>query len=100
MADRETDFTWERRLLLPVFLSVTIVTVEELLSERLRSSSSAEAEDPVVSRAPKAGPSAFVEDDEYDELMAKKAALPKTKFGDAYDPAHVDNLRKLMEARK
>ena len=43
---------------------------------------------------------AFVEDDEYDELMAKKAALPKTKFGDAYNPAHVENLRKQMEARK
>jgi arylformamidase len=30
---------------------------------------------------------AFLEDAEYDELMAKKAALPVTKFGDAYDPA-------------
>jgi len=31
-------------------------------------------------------------------LMAKKAALPKTKFGDAYDPAHVERLNKLTLA--
>jgi arylformamidase len=43
---------------------------------------------------------AFVEDDEYDELMARKVALPTTKFGDAYDPAHVENLRMQMEARR
>ena len=42
---------------------------------------------------------AFVEDDEYEELMAKKAAMPKTKFGDAYDPKHVENLNKQVEAR-
>ncbi len=29
---------------------------------------------------------AFVEDDEYEELMAKKESMPKTRFGDAYDP--------------
>ncbi len=38
---------------------------------------------------------AMVDDAEYEELMAKKAALPKTKFGDAYDPSHVEKLNKL-----
>lgn len=40
---------------------------------------------------------AFVEDDEYDKLMAKAATMPKTKFGDAYDPTHVDRLNKLSK---
>ena len=43
---------------------------------------------------------AFVEDDEYADLMALKASLPKTKFGDAINPQHVDNLKRQMEARK
>ncbi|MBA4419705.1 MAG: cyclase [Anaerolinea sp.] len=38
---------------------------------------------------------AFVEDDEYEELMEKAATMPKTKFGDAYDPTHVDRLNKM-----
>ena len=38
---------------------------------------------------------AMVDDAEYEALMAKKASLPKTKFGDAYDPAHVERLNKL-----
>ena len=38
---------------------------------------------------------AFVDDDEYQDLMKKKASMPKTKFGDAYDPAHVERLEKL-----
>jgi kynurenine formamidase len=38
---------------------------------------------------------AFVDDERYEELMAKKSALPKTKFGDAYDPSHVEQLNKL-----
>jgi hypothetical protein len=38
---------------------------------------------------------AFVDDAEYEELMAKKASLPKTKFGDAYNPEHVKQLNKL-----
>ncbi|MCJ7551864.1 MAG: cyclase family protein [Anaerolineae bacterium] len=42
---------------------------------------------------------AFVEDDEYDELMAKKAAMPQTKFGDAYDPAHLESLDNQVKAR-
>jgi hypothetical protein len=35
---------------------------------------------------------AIVDDDEYEALQAKKATLPKTKFGDAYDPMHVDQI--------
>jgi arylformamidase len=38
---------------------------------------------------------AFVEDDEYDELMAKKEKMPKTRFGDVNDPKHVENLDKI-----
>jgi arylformamidase len=41
---------------------------------------------------------AFVDDKEYDALMAKKASMPKTKFGDAYDPTHVERLNKLTKA--
>jgi hypothetical protein len=40
---------------------------------------------------------AMVDDDEYEELMARKAELPKTKFGDAYDPAHVENIQRLKK---
>jgi hypothetical protein len=33
--------------------------------------------------------------------MAQKASLPKTKFGDAFNPAHVERLNKLsMENMK
>jgi arylformamidase len=38
---------------------------------------------------------AFVDDDEYVELMKVKAGMPKTRFGDAYDPSHVDQLNDL-----
>ncbi|HPH95549.1 MAG TPA: cyclase family protein [Anaerolineaceae bacterium] len=41
---------------------------------------------------------AFVEDAEYEEMMAKKATMPKTRFGDAFDPTHVDRLNRLTEA--
>jgi hypothetical protein len=41
---------------------------------------------------------AIVDDAEYESLMAKKAAMPKTKFGDAYDPAHVESINKLSQA--
>ncbi len=37
------------------------------------------------------------EDDEYEESMAKKADLPKTKFGDAFDPAHVEQLNAISK---
>ncbi len=40
---------------------------------------------------------AFVDDDEYDELMAKKATLAKTKHGDAINPAHVESLNKISK---
>jgi kynurenine formamidase len=38
---------------------------------------------------------AIVEDDEYADLMQRKAALPKNRFGDAYDPSHVESINKL-----
>jgi arylformamidase len=42
---------------------------------------------------------AFVDDVRYDELMVKRAQLPKTKYGDAYDPSHVEALNRQIEAR-
>jgi arylformamidase len=41
---------------------------------------------------------AFVEDDEYEQLMAKKASMAKTKFGDAFEPKHVESINKLSKA--
>jgi hypothetical protein len=38
---------------------------------------------------------AMVGDDEYDNLMALKANMPKTRFGDAYNPEHVENINKF-----
>jgi len=38
---------------------------------------------------------AMVEDDEYEELMEKKESMPKSRFGDCYDPKHVESLNKL-----
>jgi arylformamidase len=40
---------------------------------------------------------AFLDDKEYAEVMKKKESLPKTKFGDAYDPAHVERLNELTK---
>lgn len=40
---------------------------------------------------------AFVEDDEYEEMMAKKAGMPKTRFGDAYEPRHVEQINKISQ---
>ena len=40
---------------------------------------------------------AFVEDDEYEDLMAKKAAMKLTKHGDAINPAHVESLNKISK---
>jgi len=40
---------------------------------------------------------AFVEDDEYEALMAKKAAMKLTKHGDAINPAHVESLNKISQ---
>jgi hypothetical protein len=41
---------------------------------------------------------AFVDDGEYAELMKKRESMPKTKFGDAFDPTHVERLNKLSRA--
>ena len=38
---------------------------------------------------------AFVDDDEYAELMKVKATLPVTRFGDAFNPAHVEQINAL-----
>lgn len=40
---------------------------------------------------------AAVDDDEYIELMKKKADLPKTKFGDAYNPKHVESINAISK---
>ena len=40
---------------------------------------------------------AMVEDAEYETLMAKKAGMPKTKFGDAFNPEHIVSLNKLSQ---
>jgi kynurenine formamidase len=41
---------------------------------------------------------AMVDDADYAELMKQKEGLPKTKFGDAYNPAHVEQLNHLSRA--
>lgn len=41
---------------------------------------------------------AFVDDEEYEQLMIQKSTMPTTKFGDAYNPVHVDQLNKLSQA--
>ena len=38
---------------------------------------------------------AMVDDDEYEELMARKAKLPQTRFGDCYDAEHVERISRL-----
>jgi len=38
---------------------------------------------------------AMLEDDEYELLMKKKEEMPKTKFGDVYDPQHVSRINDL-----
>jgi kynurenine formamidase len=40
---------------------------------------------------------AFLEDDEYDKLMAKKASMKLTKHGDATNQAHVESLNKISK---
>jgi hypothetical protein len=35
---------------------------------------------------------AMVDDDEYMALMKQKESMPQTRFGDCYDPAHVERL--------
>ncbi len=41
---------------------------------------------------------AILDDKEYAILEKKRAALPKTKFGDAFDPKHVESINKLSNA--
>ena len=41
---------------------------------------------------------AFVDDAEHEELMKKKAGMPKTRFGDASDPAHVERIERSSRA--
>jgi kynurenine formamidase len=38
---------------------------------------------------------AFVDDDEYAQLMVHKEELPKTRFGDCYNPGHVEQIERL-----
>jgi hypothetical protein len=40
---------------------------------------------------------AFLDDDDYAAVMKKRESLPKTKFGDAYDPTHVERLNALTK---
>jgi arylformamidase len=40
---------------------------------------------------------AMVDDDEYEDLMKVKESLPKTKFGDATNPEHVEHLNALSK---
>jgi kynurenine formamidase len=38
---------------------------------------------------------AFVDDDEYAELMSRKDRMPQSRFGDCYEPEHVDSINRL-----
>jgi kynurenine formamidase len=38
---------------------------------------------------------AFVDDDEYSELMSRKDQLPQSRFGDCYEPQHVESINRL-----
>jgi hypothetical protein len=40
---------------------------------------------------------AFVDDDEYEELMQVKKGLGITKFGDAFNPTHVEQINALSK---
>lgn len=40
---------------------------------------------------------AMVDDEEYEELMNRKAELPKTRFGDGYDPERVERINRLTQ---
>jgi len=41
---------------------------------------------------------AILDDADYEALMQKKAPMPKNRFGDAYDPAHVESINRLSAA--
>jgi len=38
-----------------------------------------------------------VDDDEYETLMARKASIPRSRFGDALNPAHVEQINALSK---
>lgn len=40
---------------------------------------------------------AMVDDDEYEALMAQKAGMSQTRFGDAYNPEHVESIQRLTK---
>jgi hypothetical protein len=42
---------------------------------------------------------AMVSEDEFEELAAHRAELPKTRFEDAFDPRHVDRTNELTVSR-
>jgi hypothetical protein len=42
---------------------------------------------------------AFLDDQEYAELMKLKEIMPVTKFGDAFNPAHVERLNAQVAGR-
>jgi hypothetical protein len=41
---------------------------------------------------------AILEDKEYAGLLKRKAGMQKTKFGDAFNPTHVETIEKLSQA--
>jgi len=41
---------------------------------------------------------AFVDDNEYDKLMTQKAKMAKNRFGDCYEPKHVEKINQLSIA--
>jgi arylformamidase len=43
---------------------------------------------------------AILDDKDYEKVMAEKEKLPKTKFGDAYNPAHVTQIEGFSKANK
>lgn len=43
---------------------------------------------------------AFLDDKEYDEVMKQAEKMPKTRFGDPYNPQHVENLNNQVKQRK
>ena len=40
---------------------------------------------------------AMVEDEKYDALMKVKSEFPKTKFGDAFNPKHLEQINHLSQ---
>jgi hypothetical protein len=40
---------------------------------------------------------ALLEDAEYADLTTRKATMPKTRFGDAYEPRHLASINRLSQ---